>query len=694
MGEDLPIVFGWWVTVWVFGAAAFPLVRRGFGKWFDQGYFLSKAVGLMLVTFGVWWLAALHVLAFSWVSILAVTIGVGAIGLYKASGWKDVPIKTIVAEELFFVAMLWLWVWVKGHEPHIHGLEKFMDFGFAKSILTSTWLPAGDMWYKGLPINYYYFGHTMMAVVSKFSGIDLRYGFNLMLCTLFAFTSTMSFGIVFQLLANLPKNWRLSGAVLAAFLVSLGGNLHTIYAFTIGYDGEHPVPFWEIFSDKNAAVQPTLEQRFAKYWYPNATRFIPFTIHEFPSYSFTVSDVHGHVLSLGLVLLALVILIELFAYGRESPWLYGLYGLTVAAAFTTNASDGPIYLGLFVVFLVLTAKKWQEKAKLLGIVLGVFVLSTIPFTFNFDSFVSGLGVNCPPANMVNQKIGPFVFETADKCQKSPVWMMALLWGMGWYTGAWLLAKYKIIGDGEGGLVNRFLMILFAVAVGLVIFPEFLYFKDIYPAHFRSNTMFKLGYQAFIWWMIISAYVITHLYKKRQWLFVGTVAPLVLLVAIYPKFAVRSYFGELTRKNYKGIYGMKWMADQYPGDYAAIKYVVAETEGMENKPTIVEAVGDSYTDYARFSTFTGLPTIVGWPVHEWLWRGSYDVASPRIEEVRKIYESSDLLETEQILKKYEARYVVVGQLEKQKYPNLDMDKMAKLGAKVFEEAGTAIYFLAQ
>jgi len=56
-----------------------------------------------------------------------------------------------------------------------------------------------------------------------------------------------------------------------------------------------------------------------------------------------------------------------------------------------------------------------------------------------------------------------------------------------------------------------------------------------------------------------------------------------------------------------------------------------------QPVIVEAQGDSYTDYARISANTGLPTILGWTVHEWLWRGDYSVPAARIDDVRAIYE---------------------------------------------------------
>ena len=65
---------------------------------------------------------------------------------------------------------------------------------------------------------------------------------------------------------------------------------------------DNPIPFWNL--------QPKFN--FSNYWYPNATRFIPFTIHEFPLYSFVVSDLHGHVLNIPIVLLIIALLINIF----------------------------------------------------------------------------------------------------------------------------------------------------------------------------------------------------------------------------------------------------------------------------------------------------------------------------------------------------------------------------------------------
>lgn len=344
----------------------------------------------------------------------------------------------------------------------------------------------------------------------------------------------------------------------------------------------------------------------------------------------------------------------------------------------------------------------------MAIIAGVAILTSLPFLFHFKSFVSGVAVNCPPGFLANTTIGPLIFEGVEKCQISPLWMWWLLWGFFVYCGMSLIVK--LVKFGKLAQFDKMIVLFFLFALALVIFPEFFYFKDIYPAHFRSNTMFKLGYQAFILFSIVSAYAIMKAISDKRKLFLILLAPQLFLVSIFPIFAVRSYFGGL--KHYEGIEGLGWMRREYPDDWRAIEWLKNQTENGKRKTAngkegsislpftfyrlpsdrsaIVEADGDSYTDYGRFSAFTGLPTVIGWPVHEWLWRGSYDVVAPRREEVREIYESQDPEGTRTILGKYGVRYIVVGKLEQEKYKNLQEWKFAELGREVFRSDGTVIY----
>lgn len=753
---DIFLVIRWWGTLFLIGAAAYPMARRMFAGWYDQGYFFAKAVGLSSVTWIVYVLGTAKISPFAPLSIGASIISVFLLGVFlqgRSAGPKlplQRKVMVICFEEFVFFAALLFWSFIKAHEPSIRGLEKFMDYGFMQSILNSTQFPPADMWYPPYPINYYYFGHLVTALLTKLSGLDLAMTFNLMLATIFALCLTMSFSIGYQLVLSSPLDFAqgkqftvhrkkfvaLLGGGLTAFLVTLAGNMQTIYAFTRGYTGEDVKPFWQLFWPAGEFISKVGEG-MNLYWYANATRFIPFTIHEFPSYSFVVSDVHGHVLSIPFVLLAIGLLITMFgtSVDREGNygWLHlGFYGLLMGILLMTNALDGPIYLGLFLVLFIIHNSKfiiqwrryWKQLISQIGAVLVVAGLASLPFLAHFKSFVNGVAVNCPLPFFANTKLGPLLFEGVEKCQRSPFWMLWLLWGFFWFCGiAFLLMKFRnasslrdIVSVWSKKIthIDRLLVVFFVFSFALVIFPEFFYFKDIYPQHFRSNTMFKLGYDAFILYSILSGYVITIACARpsmrgrdgsawRRRLFLLFLAPQLFLVSIYPLFSVRSYFGGLTR--YEGLYGLTWLFREYPDDFAAIQWlknqvishqspVIRTSESGRLKAdssfSLVEADGDSYTDYERFSVFTGIATPIGWAVHEWLWRGSYDVVSPRREDVRVIYESEDIDETWELFRKYNVRYVIVGTLERKKYTALNEEKFRVTGTEIFRSGETVIY----
>ena len=730
MEADFWIVIQFWIALLLVGVAALPLTIQLFSTWFDRGYLFSKAVGMATVTFVVFVFGMYRIVPFS---VESIWIALGAV--FVAGLWVNVLHKVkrtlrgkfilyIVIEEIFFLIALLFWSWVKGHEPSIHGLEKFMDYGFMQSILNSAWFPAPDMWYAGSTINYYYFGHTVVALLTKLSGLDLAFTFNLMLAAIFAFCLTMSFSIGIHLTK------KIHGGILTAFLVTLAGNMQTIYAFTKGYIGEDVKPFWTLLWSLKE-IYTKLPEGLERYWYANATRFIPYTIHEFPSYSFVVSDVHGHVMSIPFTLLAIALLIEMFS-AREHKFQFSMfnfqhifYGLLVAVLLMTNALDGPIYLGLFLVLYIIfnvpsstagrqfSIFKWKHWATP-GVVISAAVIASIPFMSHFSSFVTGLAVNCPPAFLANQKLGPLLFEGVDKCQHSPLWMVWLLWGFFLYCGGYLVVKiFKFSASPAGRQFSIFkkkkntehalepyekvLLVFFAISIALIIFPEFFYFKDIYPQHFRSNTMFKLGYQAFMMFSIVSAYTIIKYFRSK--LFIVLLIPQLLLVSVYPIFSVRSYFNSL--RVYKGINGVSWFEEQYPDDFAAIQFLKRQYSNGSSSgifgainsgrvPVLIEADGDSYTDYERYSVLTGFPTIIGWAVHEWLWRGTYDVVAPRREEVRIVYESGNSVQIQEILRKYDISYIIVGTLEREKFLNLNTDIFSMFSTVVFSQGETALY----
>lgn len=694
---DFGLIFRWWMSLFVLGIIFLPLTALIFNKFFDKGYIFSKIFAALSISFTVWILASLPVTSFQNPLILIVILSVFlTINALILSYQKNIKIlkdnwKIFLFEEVLFTSGLIAWSYIKGFDPSIHTLEKFMDFGFINSILRTEYFPPKDLWFAPHTINYYYFGHLITAVLIKLSNIRPEVSYNLMVTTLFALTFTASFSISANLFhiftKSIGKKVIITG-LLGAFLVSLSGNLHTIYTFFESYPVDNPVP------------PGLLKLSFdTPYWYPNATRFIPNTIHEFPLYSFVVSDLHGHVLGIPIVLLIIALLVNIFIQAKTKLYHYILLGFTIALSIITNTLDGLIYLMLatLVIFFKMlkessTLKSAIETIKILTIIISSAYIFSLPFWLNFKPFASSIGVLCAPDFLTNiGKLGPFLFEV-DHCQRSPIWMLIIIYGFFLLLCLGFLAFLLNHLKKSSYLENSDYLILIFILFGIItiFIPEFIYLKDIYPGHYRANTVFKFGFQAFIVLSLICSYILARLFLVKKITlskipFAIFVLACLILVSIYPYFAIGAYYNHL--QNYKGLDGLIYLKDTYPGDLQAIKWF---NQNITGQPVILEGVGQSYSDYARISSNTGLPTVMGWPVHEWLWRGSPGEGTKREIDVKTIYETDDINIAQELLKKYNVSYVVIGDLERQKYLEINEDKFYGLGDVVFDQKNTFIF----
>ena len=100
-------------------------------------------------------------------------------------------------------------------------------------------------------------------------------------------------------------------------------------------------------------------------------------------------------------------------------------------------------------------------------------------------------------------------------------------------------------------------------------------------------------------------------------------------------------------------GLQYLESSHPGDAAALPFV----RGLPMGTVIAEGAEGDYGYPSRISSFTGVQTIIGWPGHEFMWRGAYGGTSERIEEVREVYE--DPVKAPGILREYNVSYVYVG-----------------------------------
>jgi uncharacterized membrane protein len=417
------------------------------------------------------------------------------------------------------------------------------------------------------------------------------------------------------------------------------------------------------------------------YWYPDATRFIGFdpetkdkTIHEFPLYSFVVSDLHGHMNDIPVILFFLAFLFSCFL-NPTSRFFVIPTGFILSIAFMTNAWDFAVYGLFFGVSSLLISKFNIIETFTNGILIIAFwVIFTYPFSRNFIPMAEGL-------------------RLADA--HTPFYQLFILYGGFWliclsFIFHLLFKKFKklIIPD-------LFVLSLVITATILILIPEIIYIKDIYINEYRrANTMFKLVYQAFIIYSLCSGYIFVRLsstIKSKLLYLIFKILFLTIFLShlIYPYFAIKSYGDHHAERKYWGLYGLDFLRDEYPDNLKAIEWI---NKNISGQPVMLEAVGDSYTSFNQISMATGLPTVQGWIVHEWLWRGGYEQPAARQVDVQKIYESKDLEEVKKLLQKYQVKYIFVGDKEFEKYPKLNDTNFDKLGKVIFTSGKTKIYQL--
>jgi len=214
-------------------------------------------------------------------------------------------------------------------------------------------------------------------------------------------------------------------------------------------------------------------------------------------------------------------------------------------------------------------------------------------------------------------------------------------------------------------VHPFILLLILWGTLLVIAPEFVYLRDLFG--WRINTIFKFYYQAWLYWSIaaayISIYLLTNLRGIWQRLFELILIINLFLALIYPVLSLSSKTNGFNPNKWT-LDGTAYMQSSSYDEMQAIEWLKAAPHGV-----IAEAVpetGGSYTQYARVSTISGKPAVLGWVGHENQWRGKSDALGTRQEDLYRLYCSRDWEIAQEILNKYNIRYIFIGQLERSTY----------------------------
>ena len=717
---DVWTFWTWYLLAAVLGCVGMAVTGRLFRSFEDKGWMFSKVVSITITGFLTWFLVSVKILKFTTAACVGIALVYGIVCILayekqRRNGYECLPIDRldlVYIEEILFFAAFLLWTYLAGFHPAAHGTEKFMDYGFMEAMMRSKTLPATDLWYSQGKINYYYGGQYFAVFLTKLSGTQVELTYNLMRTFVAGFAFVLPFSLVRQMTTDLQgrkvTGWKKQLPTLAGFLaglaVSIAGNMHYV-----------------VYAQILPLIQKLKGEEVSGYWFPDATRYIGFnpdvpdkTIHEFPCYSFVLGDLHAHVVNIMFVLLLLGLLyawtkkvrnttLSVEKLGRRKFWMKQLLMPQILAAAMllgmfhwTNYWDFVIYYvvtGGTVLFMNIICLKGDIR-RILAVTIvqaiEIFAIATViilPFTLQFTTMVQGVRL-AQNHSLPHQ--------------------LLILWGLP--TILTLVFVISLIIEKLKKLEHKslyrlmkavrtpdlFAVIMGLCAIGLVAIPELVYVRDIYEnRNARANTMFKLTYQAYIMFGMTMAYVIFRLLFincKKILKAVGVIGLVLLLWTCgYFGRSVDSWFGQvLDPSQYKGLNATAFLETDFVEDAGAIRWL---KENIQDSPVVLEANGDSYSNYERVSAMTGLPTVMGWYVHEWLWRNDVADLNEKSAEIESIYTSTDTQRVQELIKKYDISYIFVGSCEREKYgENLNNAGLESLGEIVYQDPNYETYIV--
>ncbi len=264
---------------------------------------------------------------------------------------------------------------------------------------------------------------------------------------------------------------------------------------------------------------------------------------------------------------------------------------------------------------------------------------------------------------------------------------AIVIGIGYSVALFVVPIISLVGvlllRKNMAVEKQVVLALIGVAITLTFFVEVVVVKATID---RMNTVFKFYMQvwdmlslaagaAFVW--MLADFPAWQRTWRRVWALLACI--LIASALLYPVFATPAKIKDRwVNEAPLSLDGMAFMPfavrDELHStfslqeDYEAIRWMQDNVEGT---PVILEANAPEYRWGSRFTIYTGLPGVIGWLNHQRQQRveGPPGAVEARAADVLRFYLTQSIAEAQQVLERYNVRYVVLGRLERAYYENV-------------------------
>ncbi len=284
------------------------------------------------------------------------------------------------------------------------------------------------------------------------------------------------------------------------------------------------------------------------------------------------------------------------------------------------------------------------------------------------------------------------------------------------TGALLVLLVAALALGlrrDGAPEDRLMVLLFATGLAISIGTDQVAIDGDVG---RMNTIFKFYEQVWVLYGVASAVALIRLKDRLLYLsnglvrhtWIGVLVVFFLMASVYPILGTKARVSQRFDPTIPPtLDGMAYMdhaiyvdTDEQTRRTAQLHFVTDKEailwlqQNVVGTPTILEGTRPLYRWGARFSIYTGLPTVIGWDWHQKQQRWGYqNLIDEREAAVQRLYDDPSPETTLSLLRLYDVKYVIDGELEQGFYPRAraKFDSMVGTSLRiVYDRDGVRIY----